>query len=70
MNVLWQIYEELFLNAEKSIFFHLNAPPKVTLPVYKTQAICKASDNVRRSLRKNILSQVFCDTQRGKYHEA
>jgi len=54
MNVLWQIYEELFLNAEKSIFFHLNAPPKVTLPVYKTQAICKASDNVRRSLRKNV----------------
>lgn len=54
MNVLWQIYEELFLNAEKSIFFHLNAPPKVTLPVCKTQAICKASDNVRRSLRKNV----------------
>lgn len=54
MNVLWQVYEELFLGAEKSIFFHLNAPPKVTFPVYKARAVCKASDNVRRSLRKNV----------------
>lgn len=53
MNVLWQIYEKLFLGVEKSIFFHLTASPKVTFPVYKTRATCRASDNVKRSLRKN-----------------
>lgn len=54
MNVPRQIYEKLFLGVEKSIFFHLTAPPKVTFSVYKTRAICRASDNVKRSLRKNV----------------
>lgn len=54
MNVLQQIYEKLFLSVEKSIYFHLTAPPKVTFPLYKTRAICRASDNVKRSLRKNV----------------
>lgn len=52
------MYEKLFLSVEKSIYFHLTAPPKVTFPMYKTQAISRASDNVKRSLRKNVSRRV------------
>lgn len=54
MNVLWQIYEKLFFSVEKHIHFHLTAPPKVTFPVYKTWAICRTRENVKRSWRKNV----------------